>query len=94
MLCGLTRGVPTLFVQVAQSDDQLAARVRQEVLDQQNPALVNVSLHGLTTLQYPARLDALEGDGFTTKPGEEAGDFAITPGLNWASVKSLRPGAE
>jgi hypothetical protein len=89
ILCGLTGGVSTLLAQ-----DELAARVRDEVLDQQKPVLVNVSLHGLTTLQFPGKIDALEGDGFTSKPGEEAGDFAITPGINWVSVKSLRPGAQ
>ena len=71
----------------------LSYRVRQEILDQRNPVTVNVSTHAVTTLQFPAQIQALESDGFTQKPNEEAGDFYISPGLNWVSIRSLRPGA-
>jgi len=71
----------------------LSYRVRAEVLDQRNPITVNVSTHAVTTLQFPAPIQALESDGFTQKPNEEAGDFYISPGLNWVSIRSLRPGA-
>jgi hypothetical protein len=71
----------------------LSYRVRQEILDQRNPVTVNVSTHAVTTLQFPAQIQSLESDGFTQKPNEEAGDFYIAPGLNWVSIRSLRPGA-
>ena len=71
----------------------LSYRVRQEILDQRNPVTVNVSTHAVTTLQFPARIQALESDGFTQKPNEEAGDFYISPGLNWVSIRSLKAGA-
>ena len=71
----------------------LSYRVRQEILDQRNPVTVNVSTHAVTTLQFPAQIQALESDGFTQKPNEEAGDFYISPGLNWVSIRSLKPGA-
>jgi hypothetical protein len=71
----------------------LSYRVRQEILDQRNPITVNVSTHAATTLQFPARIQSLESDGFTQKPNEEAADFYISPGLNWVSIRSLRPGA-
>ena len=71
----------------------LSSRVRQEILDQRNPVTINVSTHAVTTLQFPAQIQSLESDGFTQKPNEEAGDFYISPGFNWVSVRSLRPGA-
>jgi hypothetical protein len=71
----------------------LSHRVRQEILDQRNPVTVNVSTHAVTTLQFPAQIQSLESDGFTQKPNEEAGDFYISPGLNWVSIRSLKPGA-
>ncbi len=71
----------------------LSYRVRQEILDQRNPITVNVSTHAATTLQFPAQIQSLESDGFTQKPNEEAADFYISPGLNWVSIRSLRPGA-
>src|SRR6516164_404051 len=73
--------------------DNLSYRVREEILDQRNPVTVSVSTHAVTTLQFPARIQALESDGFTQKPNEEAGDFYISPGLNWVSIRSLKPGA-
>jgi hypothetical protein len=72
----------------------LSYRVRQEILDQRYPVTVNVSVRGITTLQFPATIQSLESDGFTTKPGEEAGDFYISPGLNWLSIRSLHPAAQ
>jgi len=71
--------------------DNLSYRVRQEVLDQRNPVTVNVSTHAVTTLQFPASIQSLESDGFTQKPNEEAGDFYISPGVNWVSIRSLNP---
>jgi hypothetical protein len=71
----------------------LSYRVRQEILDQRNPVTVNVSTHAVTTLQFPAPIQSLESDGFTQKPNEEAADFYISPGLNWVSIRSLKPGA-
>jgi hypothetical protein len=71
----------------------LSYRVRQELLDQRNPITVNVSTHAVTTLQFPAQIQSLETDGFTQKPNEEAADFYISPGVNWVSIRSLKPGA-
>src|SRR5215469_9362467 len=71
----------------------LSYRVRQEFLDQYNPVTVNVSTRAATTLQFPAQIQSLESDGFTQKPNEESADFVISPGLNWVSIRSLKPGA-
>ena len=73
--------------------DNLSYRVREEILDQRNPVTINVSTHAVTTLQFPTKIQSLESDGFTQKPNEEAGDFYISPGLNWVSIRSLKPGA-
>ena len=71
----------------------LGYRVRSELLSQYQPVTVNVSTHGSTTLQFPAPIQSLESDNFTTKPNEEAGDFVISPGVNWLTLRSLKPGA-
>lgn len=87
----------TLAVAKAQdasdSADALAKRVREVLLDQLAPAAVDVSLHGITTLQFPAHIDAVDGDGFASKSGQ-TGQFLISAGDNWVSIKSLEPGAE
>jgi hypothetical protein len=71
----------------------LSYRVREEILDQRYPVTVNVSTHAATTLQFPAQIQSLESDGFTRKPNEETGDFYISPGVNWVTIRSLRQGA-
>jgi len=68
-------------------------RVREVVLDQRYPVAVNVSVKSTTTLQFPAPIQSLEGDVFTMKPNDEAGDFYISPGVNWVSLRSLQPAA-
>jgi hypothetical protein len=68
-------------------------RVREVVLDQRDPVPVNVSVKSTTTLQFPEPIQSLEGDSFTTKPNDEQGDFVISPGVNWVSVRSLQPAA-
>jgi hypothetical protein len=75
------------------SGDALANKVREELLDQRSPVTVNVSMHGITTLQFPAHIDAVDGDGFATKPSQDA-QFLIVAGDNWLSLKSLQVTAE
>jgi hypothetical protein len=85
--------LPGAFAQSRDESAGLATRVREEVLDQLRPVSVNVSTHGITTLQFPAKVEALDGDGFTQK-SDEAGVFLFTPGVSWVSLKALRPGAQ
>jgi hypothetical protein len=82
-----------LFADGLAEGNGLSSRVREATLDQLRPVEVLASTHGVTTLQFPEKVEALDGDGFTQKPGEEAGEFSITPGANWVSVRSLRAGA-
>ena len=88
--------VVALLLSSSVFSEDLSYRVRQEILDQRNPVTVNVSTRAVTTLQFPAQIQSLEGDGFTQKPNEEAGDFYISPGLNWVSIRSFeaRSGTE
>jgi hypothetical protein len=81
------------FFGVHASAQDLSYRIRNEVLDQWNPVIVNVSTSSCTTVQFPGPIQSLESDGFTTKPNDEAGDFYISPGVNWFSVRALKPAA-
>lgn len=77
-----------------EASDKLAVRVREEVLDQRSPVEINVSMRGITTLQFPAHIDALDGDGFATKPDQANAQFLLVAGDRWVSLKSLQAGAE
>jgi hypothetical protein len=83
-----------------QKQGDLSQRVRQEVLDQLNPVRVAVSTQGITTLQFPVNIQAVDGDGFQA-PSElgnnqvnqpTSAQFSVSPGPNWVSVKALREG--
>jgi hypothetical protein len=73
--------------------NDLSIRVRDEILDQYNPIVVNVSMRGITTLQFPAQIDAMDGSGFASKE-DQAGLFRFTPGKSWVSIQALRPAAQ
>ena len=74
--------------------DDLAGRVREAVLDQRQPVRIFVSTASATTVQFPIPIQSLEGDSFIKDPAKEAGDFYISPGTNWFTVRSLRKGAK
>ena len=80
-------GSTTLFA------NDLSIRVRSEILDQYNPVVVSVSTHGVTTLQFPAQIDAMDGAGFAAKE-DQAGLFSFTPGRSWVSIQALRPAVQ
>ena len=71
----------------------LSDRVREEVLDQRNPVEVHPGMRGATMLQFSDKLQGIEGDGFTTKPDEVPGDFLLSHGPNWVTVRALKPDA-
>ena len=86
-----------LFLVLATSSaaaDDLGARVREAVLDQRQPVRIFVSTASATTVQFPTAIESLEGDSFTKDPAKEAGDFYISPGTNWFTLRSLRKGAK
>ncbi len=82
--------------------DDLSQRVRQEVLDQLNPVRVGVSTRGITTLQFPVNIEAVDGDGIQAESGQGSNQsgqqgnaqFSVSAGPNWVSVKALREGVE
>jgi hypothetical protein len=84
-----------------QQQDEMTGRVRREALDQVNPVRVSVSTKGITTLQFPVSIQAIDGDGFQAESGQTNNQsaaanaqFSISTGDNWVSVKALREGVE
>jgi hypothetical protein len=78
----------------ARNPDDLTSRVRQEVLSQLNPVRVNVSIKGITTLQFPSTIEAIDGDGFATGAEQTNAEFSVSTGANWISLKALREGVQ
>src|SRR5206468_4159030 len=75
-------------------EELLKEKIVRETLTQKEPALVKVGTTGVTSLEFPYRIEAIDGYGFSATPG--SGDlFQIlyTKGANYFSVRALKPGA-
>lgn len=98
------RMFPVIFVELAVSiaflqmhgyaqDDSMKNRIVRVTLNQNAPAVIRVATNGVTSLEFPYKIEAIDGYGFSPMPS--AGDgFQIwyTKGTNFFSVRALKPG--
>lgn len=95
------RFVATLLicaVPVLSSGSQnLASKVIRIPLNQNEPAVVKVGTRGITTLEFPYKIEALDGYGFSVNPSVDSGDLfqiSLNKGTNFLSLKAMREGVE
>jgi hypothetical protein len=77
--------------------DDLASRIVRAPLNQAEPAVIKVGLKGITTIEFPARIEALDGFGFSPNPvpdGPDLFQISFNKGTNFLSLKAVRPNAE
>jgi hypothetical protein len=81
-------------VPVKKEPEDLSKKVVQTTLNQSEPAEVKVGLEGITTLEFPAKIEAINGYGFSMQPNSDTDEFQLTyeKGTNFLSLKALRPG--
>jgi hypothetical protein len=79
---------------VKKDPEDLSKKVVRTTLNQSEPADVKVGLQGITTLEFPAKIEAINGYGFSTQLNSETDDFQLTyeKGTNFLSLKALKPG--
>ena len=72
--------------------EDLSKKVVRTTLNQSEPAEVKVGLQGITTLEFPAKIQAINGYGFSTQPNSDTDEFQLTyeKGTNFLSLKALR----
>lgn len=72
----------------------LSKRVVRMPLNQNEPTEVKVGLQGITTLQFPARIEAINGYGFALQPSLDTDAFSLMyeKGTNFLSLKALKAG--
>jgi hypothetical protein len=70
-------------------------------LDQKKPPIINVGIRNITTIELPARIEAIEGYGFylpaDKTPSSAQGNLfqiSYSKGANFFSVRALEQGAE
>ncbi|MBV9300247.1 MAG: hypothetical protein JO066_14870 [Verrucomicrobia bacterium] len=80
---------------IIKKEVDLSRKVVHKVLSQSGPADVKVGLQGITTLEFPTKIEAINGYGFAMQPNLETDEFQLLydKGTNFLSLKALRRGA-
>ena len=79
------------------SQDNLADKIVRLPLNQEQPSVIKLGAHGITTIQFPVRIEALDGYGFSLNPTPDSQDLfqiSFNKGTNFISLKAVRPGVE
>ena len=79
------------------ADENLASKVIRIPLNQNEPAFVKLGTSGITTLEFPYNIEALDGYGFSVNPapdGPELFQISFNKGTNFLSLKATREGVE
>jgi hypothetical protein len=75
-------------------EDVLKEKIIRETLNHNEAAVVKVGTNGVTSLEFPYRIEAIDGFGFSQTPGSgDAFQISYTKGTNYFSVRALKPGA-
>jgi hypothetical protein len=82
---------------LAFADDNLSSKVVRLTLSQDQPAEIRLGTHGITTIEFPEKIEALDGFGFSTNPAPDSPDLfqiSFNKGTNFLSLKAVRTGVE
>jgi hypothetical protein len=86
--------VAIAFLQIdCRAGDALKEKIVRATLNHNEPALIKVSTNGVTSLEFPYKIEAIDGYGFSQTPGAgDAFQISYTKGTNYFSVRALKPG--
>jgi hypothetical protein len=74
-------------------DAVLKDKIVRATLNHNQPALVKVGTSGVTSLEFPYKIEAIDGYGFSQTPGSaDAFQISYTKGTNYFSVRALKSG--
>src|SRR6476646_4265315 len=73
--------------------DLLKGKIVRSMLNHNEPALIEVGTHGVTSLEFPYQIEAIDGYGFSQAPGPgDVFQICYTKGTNYFSVRALKSG--
>ena len=78
-------------------NQSLASKVIRTPLNQNEPAVVKLGTRGITTLEFPYKIEALDGYGFSANPSPDGTDLfqiSFNKGTNFLSLKAVRDGVK
>ena len=82
---------------LAIDQENLGAKVVRLSLNQEQPPVIKLGTHGITTIEFPVKIEALDGYGFSLNPapdGQDLFQISFNKGTNFISLKAVRPGVE
>src|SRR3984957_12246592 len=86
--------IALLQIDCQAGNDALKEKIVRATLNHNEPALIKVSTSGVTSLEFPYKIEAIDGYGFSQTPGAgDAFQISYTKGTNYFSVRALKPGA-
>jgi hypothetical protein len=77
--------------------ENLGSKVVRQALNQNEPAVIKLGIGGITTLEFPYKIEALDGYGFGVSPspgGTDLFQISFNKGTNFLSLKAMREGVE
>jgi hypothetical protein len=78
-------------------NETLSSKVVRLPLNQNEPAAIKLGTHGITTLEFPYKIEALDGYGFSASPAPDSTDgfqISFNKGTNFLSLKAMHEGVE
>jgi hypothetical protein len=80
---------------LASANQNLAYKVVRMPLNQDEPAVVKTGTNGITTLEFPHKIEALDGFGFSLNPSPDGPDLfqiSFNKGTDFLSLKAMHQG--
>jgi hypothetical protein len=63
-----------VFASSVRADQDLSSKVVRVPLNQDQPAVIKLGLQGITTIEFPSLIEALDGYGFSSNPNPSGPD--------------------
>ena len=89
----LCMAVPSLSI----AQENLASKISRLSLNQNEPAIIKLGTRGITTLEFPSKIEAIDGYGFSVNPAPDGPDLfqiSFNKGANFLSLKANREEVE
>ncbi len=72
----------------------LSSKIVHLSLNQNEPSIIQVGIQGITTMEFPMKVEALDGYGFSLNPSPDGPDLfqiSFNKGTNFLSLKAVSP---
>jgi hypothetical protein len=79
------------------AQENLSSRIVRLPLNQNEPSVIKLGTRGITTIEFPSKIEALDGFGFNVNPAPDGPDLfqiSFNKGTNFLSLKAMKEGVE